>query len=144
MTDHFDRETVFQACVERVFRSCGWTCVYHTQNSRRSDEGFPDVVALRAGRCVIAELKMPGGRVAPAQRLWLETWQTIPSIEVYLWYPKDLNTIEAVASGHGDYPQVALPERVIEIKPVSLDQVNEKIRAGKPITREEFRAVTGS
>lgn len=36
----------------------GWL-VYHTHDSRRSAEGFPDLVMLRLSRMVVAELKTP-------------------------------------------------------------------------------------
>ena len=49
---------------------------YHTRNSKGSDPGFPDLVLLRPGRLVVAELKVhpfsqKRGRPTDAQAAWL-------------------------------------------------------------------------
>src|SRR5689334_11224759 len=48
-------EKLFQATVEKTLRDRGWL-VYHTRDSRKSEAGFPDVIALRAGYMIVAEL----------------------------------------------------------------------------------------
>jgi hypothetical protein len=63
----------------------GWK-YYHTYDSRRSPEGFPDLVLLRPGRIVVAELKTDKGKVTAAQQEWLEAWQAAGA-EVYVWRP---------------------------------------------------------
>ena len=49
-------EAQFQKIVEGYAKVMGWL-YYHTQDSRRSQPGFPDLVMLRGDRQVVAELK---------------------------------------------------------------------------------------
>lgn len=60
--------------------------------------GLPDVIAVRDGRLVYAELKSHAGSLADKQIEWLTELRTVPGIEVYTWKPMDwLNgDIEAV------------------------------------------------
>lgn len=66
--------------------------VYHTFDSRRSESGFPDIIALRErdGRRYAIELKTAKGKATPAQMDWLATFAAcgIPSMIVR---PDDLN-----------------------------------------------------
>jgi len=87
-------EKEFQAEVERIARSHGWR-VYHTRDSRKSAHGFPDIVALRGSREVIAELKVGGNRPDAAQESWLEAYRDAGR-EVFVWRPSDLPEIERV------------------------------------------------
>lgn len=70
----------------------GWA-VYHTYDSRRSAAGFPDLVMLRGGRLVVAELKSAKGKTTPAQRRWLDAFGEVAAVadtvEVYCWRPTD-------------------------------------------------------
>lgn len=92
----------------------GWLC-YHTHDSRRSPEGFPDIVAVHQGlrRLVMAELKAARGKATPAQEQWLHQLQRVcaphpyrhlrsepAQPEVYLWRPADADTILQVFLGH--------------------------------------------
>ncbi|HZS02229.1 MAG TPA: VRR-NUC domain-containing protein [Chloroflexota bacterium] len=88
----------------RHVKSCaaafGWL-VYHTRDSRRSDEGFPDLVLLRPPRLIFAELKTEQGRVTHDQAMWLATFEELRFeelrartrgaagvlCEVYVWRP---------------------------------------------------------
>lgn len=61
----------------------------------RGDDGWPDLVMVRDGRMVIAELKSAKGKVSAMQQTWLTALgQT--GAEVYLWKPSDWDTIEEV------------------------------------------------
>lgn len=68
--------------------------VYHTHNSRRSEAGFPDIVALRQrdGRRYAIECKTAKGTPTPAQIDWLAAFSAcgIPSLIVR---PDDLDTV---------------------------------------------------
>ena len=98
-------EKQFQAAVVEYAELNGWL-VYHTYDSRRSNPGFPDLVLVRDGWLVFAELKTEKGVVSRKQREWLEalaavSWRlsTRPGYEPALilariWRPSDWPQIE--------------------------------------------------
>ncbi len=83
-------------------------------------KGLPDIIAVRPPRLIFAEFKDDYSKTLPAQDAWLDDLREcvrmitlepvaispmghpisrisdslIPSIEVYLWRPKDFNEIE--------------------------------------------------
>lgn len=59
-------------------------------------KGFPDVVACRGGRLVVAELKSESGRFFAEQVAWLGRLDEVRGIEVYRWRPRDWAVIEGV------------------------------------------------
>ena len=61
--------------------------VYHTHDSRRSQSGWPDLVMVKDGRFVAAELKSENGPVTASQQAWLDELAMVPGIESYLWRP---------------------------------------------------------
>ena len=91
-------EAQFQSAVIDLAKLTGWKW-YHTHNSRRSVPGFPDLVLVHRtnGRIVFAELKTENGRVAPAQKEWLELLGK--RHESYIWRPSDMDTIRRVLTG---------------------------------------------
>lgn len=72
--------------------TCQWL-VYHTYDSRRSAEGFPDLVLCRGERLVFAELKSAKGRLTRAQIEWRVALLNAKA-EYYLWRPSDWPQIE--------------------------------------------------
>jgi hypothetical protein len=56
--------------------------------------GFPDLVLVRAGRVVFAELKVRPNKPSREQCEWLDSLKT--ATETYLWYPEDWDTIQEV------------------------------------------------
>lgn len=102
-------EADFLAQVVAALRACGWL-VYHTHDSRNSESGFPDVVALKGSHVLVAELKVERGQVDTAvgrylagerglsQEEWLEAWRKAGA-EVRVWKPGDWPEIERVATG---------------------------------------------
>lgn len=72
----------------------GWL-VYHTHDSRRSQAGFPDLVAVRGERTIFAELKSETGQPTAEQYEWLVTLHQAGN-EVYLWRPSDFEEIEKI------------------------------------------------
>ena len=73
----------------------GWKR-YHTFLSRHSEAGFPDEILVRGSRLVVAELKSERGRLTEGQRLWLDVFRAVPSAEVFVWTPDDVEQIAEV------------------------------------------------
>jgi hypothetical protein len=88
-------EKTFQAAVIRRAKELGWRH-YHTHDSRRSPSGFPDLVLVRCGRLIFAELKrQEGGILTAEQKNWYDDLRDACR-EVYLWRPADWPQIEEV------------------------------------------------
>ncbi len=88
--DSGESEKEFQARVVALAKSKGWRC-YHTFDSRRSDEGYPDLTMVRGERLIFAELKVKGRKLTKAQIAWLN--DLIFAAEAYLWTPGMWDTI---------------------------------------------------
>jgi hypothetical protein len=119
-------EKQFQATVIELAQRMRWKTA-HFHDSRREVKrrdgtrlvigdrdaaGFPDFVAVRGPRLVIAEFKAEKGLVKPEQQVWLDAlgaveqetneWLSIEApdvgvgVEVYLWRPSDWPEIELV------------------------------------------------
>ncbi len=91
-------ERDFQNRVVELARLRRWL-VYHTHDSRRSDPGFPDLVMVRGGVLVFAELKSVRGRTTADQREWLAELRSVQAttgmpgsyevVKVHVWRPAD-------------------------------------------------------
>ena len=93
------------AQVKQLAKLWGWI-VYHTHDSRRSDPGFPDLVLVRGGRIIFAELKREDGKLTTDQKEWIfqleqvqEKVSSAPAstgcnFRVYVWRPSDWPVIE--------------------------------------------------
>ncbi len=84
-------EKEFQAAVVKLAKAKGWL-VYRTRNSRGSEMGFPDLMAVRE-RVVYAELKTKIGDTTPAQKVWIAAINSAQG-ECYVWRPSDWPTIK--------------------------------------------------
>lgn len=84
--DSEESEKEFQARVVKLAKERGWL-VYHTHDSRRSEEGFPDLTMARRARIVFAELKVKGRKLTKAQDEWLNVLEECPGAEAHLWTP---------------------------------------------------------
>ena len=80
-------EKALQSNVIRLAGLLGWQC-YHTYNSQRSQPGFPDLVLVRNGVLIFAELKSDNGRVSPEQDKWLLNLAKC-NCHVFVWRPID-------------------------------------------------------
>ena len=108
-------EAAFTRTVIGLAKTCGWL-VYHSRPARTAqtvtgidgvertvwvtpmmgDVGFPDILALKGIRQVVAELKRqdaPGPR--PAQVEWLEAFKEAGA-ETFIWRPSDFDEIKRV------------------------------------------------
>ena len=90
-------ESGLQADAEKLLTLYGWK-FYHTRDSRGSEEGFPDLIALRTRRkesytrltrMIVAELKAEGEEVKPPQQIWLDLFAAFGA-ETYVWHPSDI------------------------------------------------------
>ena len=90
-------EAEFQQQVTDLADLYAWLW-YHNPDSRRSNAGFPDLVLVKAGRVIFAELKSAAGKVRPEQRTWLAALATTKA-EVYIWRPDDLDAITTLLRG---------------------------------------------
>lgn len=68
-------EAEFEALFLEIAEKLGWPAElrYHTRDSRRSREGYPDwhLVNPSQGRSLFVELKGWGGKASDAQRRWI-------------------------------------------------------------------------
>ncbi|QYC54982.1 holliday junction resolvase [Arthrobacter phage Popper] len=84
-------EDQFQQQVIDLAKLNGYTLIYHTFNSRRSQPGFPDLVLIneKRRRAMFRELKSSTGRVTEAQHNWLMGMK-IAGLDADIWRPEDL------------------------------------------------------
>jgi hypothetical protein len=87
-------EKQFEAAVVEYARLHSWV-TYHTHDSRRSPEGFPDLVLARGDKLLFAELKSDRGRLSDAQLQWIEVLQRTGAV-VCVWRPSDWPGIELI------------------------------------------------
>lgn len=82
-------------CAERL----GWRC-WHDTDSRRNKPGLPDLILVRGGELIFAELKTSRGQLRAEQREWLEALGAVMDasenldrewspVSVCLWRPAD-------------------------------------------------------
>lgn len=107
-------EAELQANVLELARLLGWR-TFHARPARTQDgwvtpvagdgKGFPDVLALRGERLVVAELKTEAGRLEPEQRAWLDAFRAAGAA-VYVWRPRHWRSgeIEDVLRGRAGWP----------------------------------------
>ena len=109
-------ETAFLSQLLDLLKLFGWKYEHTFEQriyARRTSKGFPDIVAVRPPRLIFAELKSEAGKVTTEQETWLEDLKEcmrmitlvpmvsgkklpleplIPSFEVYLWRPSQLES----------------------------------------------------
>lgn len=66
---------------------------YRTPVSGPLGAGWPDLVLIRNGRLIFAELKAQGRKPTGLQDVVLGVLSSIPLAEVYVWRPSDWETI---------------------------------------------------
>lgn len=85
-------EAQFQAQVVRYAELLGWRC-HHQYDSRRSREGWPDLICIRRPRLLALELKSERGRLTSAQREVLEDLRAC-GIPAYVVRPSQWRRLE--------------------------------------------------
>jgi VRR-NUC domain len=82
------READYQNQIILLLRWMGYH-VYHTYDSRKSEPGFPDLIALKPGkRALVLEVKTEHGRVSVDQRNWI-SWFRAAGIKAEIVRPSD-------------------------------------------------------
>ena len=84
-------EKEFDAQVRELCDIYGWRR-YHTYRSKHSPAGFPDLVLVRDGRLIFAELKSEKGKLRPEQKEWIAALEET-GVEVYVLRPSQLQEI---------------------------------------------------
>lgn len=69
-------ESAMQAAIKQAALANGWL-YHHAADSRRSDAGLPDVIAVRGEVLAVMELKRQNGRLRPEQRQWIEALEKV-------------------------------------------------------------------
>ena len=90
---NFKSEKHFTQAVRKAARQFGWH-EYHTYSSLKSTPGFPDLVLVKSDQMVIfAELKMPKGKLTPAQQDWGNVLRKNLTVRYFVWRPADWDRI---------------------------------------------------
>jgi len=82
------REKELSQLIFDAARKLGWLVArYPTWRPTGTVAGFPDLVLLRNGRLIFAELKSEKGEPIPAQQEWLDALREVAT--VYVWKPRN-------------------------------------------------------
>jgi hypothetical protein len=91
-----DTEKALQTKIVRLARLRGFL-VYHTWNSKGSEAGFPDLVIVRPGRLIFAELKTVRAKTTMPQQRWLALLsRSVDGVECYVWRPQHWDDIDRI------------------------------------------------
>ena len=89
-------EQEFQQRIIELARIAGFEHIYHTFDSRHSPAGFPDLILLKGGRQIVAEVKGDyKGQPTPEQYFWLVEFSKVTK-DTYFWRPEDWEEIKKV------------------------------------------------
>ena len=100
-TDALISEALFQEALVEYAELWGWL-VWHDNDSRRNDAGFPDLVMTKGGKIIFAELKRQKRyTIKPKQLEWIEALGLAagPNVMATFWFPSDRDYAEAVLRG---------------------------------------------
>ncbi len=105
---HAMSEAEFQADIIDLAKHHGWAS-YHTFDSRRSNEGFPDLVLVRDDQGIFyREIKSAMGAVTAQQIGWLTVLTEAPGGDARVWWPWDWPEIEDLLTTRRDEPPRSL------------------------------------
>ena len=99
------RERDFARQVETMLDYYGWLWKHDETAQRpgggfatafRGRRGFPDYIAVRGTRVLVAEIKSDKGKPSSDQLVWLAAFENTGRVESYLWRPADLSTIAEI------------------------------------------------
>ncbi|GAA1337225.1 VRR-NUC domain-containing protein [Arthrobacter roseus] len=94
-------ERRFQSTVQNLMTAYKWKW-FHAPDNRPVNgriqgvkAGFPDLIAVRGQRVIVAELKTETGRVSEDQKEWLFLFDHA-GITSYVWRPRDTEAIKLI------------------------------------------------
>lgn len=128
MTTDFANEKEFQAAVVKEAKRLGWL-IYHTYDSRRSKEGFPDLCMVKPPRVVFVELKTDAKSSQPTakQKEWLTALKKSDELHTDLWRPADYDDAIEFLTGDPELPRhVSEPDEAVVQRAV--DEVLRRVR----------------
>lgn len=88
-------ERDFQGFVVAYAQMRGWM-VWHDNDSRGNVPGWPDLVLVRDGALIFAELKSEKGIVSKAQQAWLAALGGVEGVVTHVWRPTDAEQVMEV------------------------------------------------
>lgn len=84
-------------------RLTGWRS-FHVRQARTKEswrtpvqgdgKGFPDLLLLRGGSMIVAELKVGKNALTYEQEAWLGAFQQVEEVRAYTWRDEDWNKVE--------------------------------------------------
>lgn len=92
-------ERDFQRTVVEMARSYGWKVygvIDRKDFAKRYDKGFPDLVMVRDGHLIFAELKSQAGSLSVDQDRWLTALGNVSGVRVYEWRPSQRDEIDRI------------------------------------------------
>jgi hypothetical protein len=97
------RERDFVSTLLDMAKVAGWKHVHFRparsakgwRTALEGEPGWPDVNLARQGETILAECKVGAKRPTVAQWEWLVVLATNQALEVYVWYPRHWDAIEA-------------------------------------------------
>lgn len=91
-------ERDLQAKANELADLYGWRR-YHTHDSRNSPSGFPDLILVKDGRMVAAELKSASKAPTTAQEAWLDDLVAVPDCSALVLYTPGLQAFADLLAG---------------------------------------------
>lgn len=94
MVEAAQKEGEFQQQLLDLARTLGWRC-YHTWDSRHSEGGFPDIIAIRGPTLLALEIKGAKARPPPPEQVgWIGAFKQVRFVSADFVYPKDFPEVK--------------------------------------------------
>ena len=91
-------EAQLQDAVITAAELWGWRW-HHETDSRRTRPGWPDLLLVRDGLCLVLEMKSATGRVTEEQAEWIEALGAVDGITAAVIRPNSLDAVARVLAG---------------------------------------------
>lgn len=82
-------EAEYQQQILDLARTLNWRC-YHTWDSRHSEGGFPDIIAIRGPQLLALEIKGAKAKEPPPEQVgWIGAFNQVRYVHAAFVYTKD-------------------------------------------------------